>query len=267
MPRPGDGPLFGSSVSPLSPGGHRVNSTSGDGVKRPKRLKKSAPVTAVTAIFELEGSTYARARESVPDGTENESLARMTLKEGGDTGDIGDTSTNRLENVGEGVSPLVEVGAVTGGDTPSHEVEGLEVRHLAELPVPCTLTLDVPGVGKVLVSTSRVRVELERRAGRPVWAPLGFELGAYAVQEGRARPEDWRGWCARLRARGWRLDEREALGGAAGVEDAWRAARRTGAPQEPRIALGRFLRLVGARLVSCEVEGAPSAQESAEVAW
>lgn len=125
-------------------------------------------------------------------------------------------------------------------------------------------------MGEVVVSTSRDRVEHARRGGRPVWAPLGFELAAYAVQEGRALPEDWRGWCARLRARGWTLSVPEALAGAAGVEDAWRAARRHERVEQPRIALGALLRAVGARLVEVVVEdgrSAQGAQESAEVAW
>ena len=165
------------------------------------------------------------------------------------------------------MSPPHHGNTVTGGDTPSHGVEALEVRHFGDLPLPVTLVLDVPDVGKVLVSTSRARVEQARRNGRPVWAPLGFELAAYAVQEGRALPEDWRGWCGRLRARGWSLGVAEALGGAAGVEDAWRNARRGSVMGEPRIALGALLRLVGARLARVEVEDVASAQESAEVAW
>lgn len=147
------------------------------------------------------------------------------------------------------------------------EILRLEVRQLAEMPAPFTLTLDVEGVGVVFFSTSRERVERDRRAGVRIWAPLGFEVAAYAVQVGRALPSDWRGWCARLSARGWRLDEREALAGAVGLLDAWRAARRTGAPQEPRIALGRLLALVGARLVSWEVEAARAEPAAEEGPW
>lgn len=169
---------------------------------------------------------------------------------------------NEVERV-ESTEPVPPCSAQESGG--SHEVELLEVRHLADLPVPVTLVLEVEGVGEVLVSTSRERVERERRAGRPVWAPLGFELAAYAAQEGRALPEDWRGWCARLRAPGWALGVGEACAGASGVEDAWRAARRRATVGEPRIALGRLLRLVGARLVEVVVEDA--ARESAEVAW
>jgi hypothetical protein len=96
-----------------------------------------------------------------------------------------------------------------------------------------------------------------------------MERGAVVrvLVEGRALPEDWRGWCGRLRARGWSLGVAEALGGAAGVEDAWRNARRGSVMGEPRIALGRLLRLVGARLVDVMVEDVASAQESAEVVW
>ena len=234
-PRPNDGPLFGSSVSPLSPGGHRVISPSGDGVNRPKRLKKAAPVTAVTGLFGLKGHTREDAQRDGQTGeTGNDSLARMTLKVSGDTGDVGDTDTNSLSNVGDEVSPLVEVGAVTGGDTPAeHEILSLEVRYLADLPLPTTLTLDVPGVGIVLLSTSKARVESERQAGARIWAPLGFELAAYAFHVGRARPSDWQAWCGRLATPGWKLTEAEAFGGAAGIEGDWRAARRPPGPVPP----------------------------------
>lgn len=267
-PRTNDGPLFGSEVSPLSPGGHRVILTSGDGPIRPKRLRKAAPVTAVTALLELEGSYARESVKGSEEATDIKPSRVMTLQVGGDIGDIGDIDTKSLESVGDEVSPLIQVDAVTGGDAPQeHEICSLEVRHFADLPLPSTLTLDVPSVGTVLVSTSRARVERERRAGALVWAPMGFELAAYAVQEGRALPSDWAGWCGRLRAPGWRLGEGEAFGGAASVEGAWRAARRANPVREPRITIGRFLRLVGARLLEVHIEDAPSAAVAAEVVW
>lgn len=259
--------MFGFEVEQVERAGTGAPASTRSTCKRPKRLTKNTVVPSVEQA-ERPAETILHARVS-----EGDQVARVPAR----ISDVVDTrstcstcSTDKdsLAAQGNGVEQVEATEPVPPRSTEENsEILSLEVRYLADLPVPCTLTIDVPSVGEVLLSTSRARVELERRAGRPVWAPLGFELGAYAVQEGRARPEDWRGWCARLRARGWRLDEREAFAGAAGVEDAWRAARRTGAPQEPRIALGRLLRLVGARLVSCEVEGAPSAQESAEVAW
>jgi hypothetical protein len=258
--------MFGFEVERVERAGTGAPASARSTSNRPKRLAKSVAVPSVEQVERLpEMSLHARASVSacvrVPARISDVVDTRSTCS-------TCSTDTNPLAQQGNEVEQVETTDPVPARSAEEmHEVERLEVRHLADLPVPTTLVLDVPGVGEVLVSTSRSRVEAARLDGRPVWAPLGFELAAYAVQEGRALPEDWRGWCGRLRAREWRLDEREALGGAAGVEDAWRAARRTGAPQEPRIALGHLLRLVGTRLVSCEVEGAPSAQQSAEVAW
>jgi hypothetical protein len=259
--------IFGFEVEQVERVGTGAPVSARSTSNRPKRLTKTTVVPSMEQV-ERPAETFLHARVSEGDGVV---CAPARISDVVDTRSTCSTcSTDAKTLVGQGneVERVEATEPVPPRSTEENsEILSLEVRYLADLPVPCTLTLDVRGVGEVLVSTSRTRVELERRAGRPVWAPLGFELAAYAVQEDRARPEDWQGWCARLRARGWRLDEREAFGGAAGVEDAWRAARRTGAPQEPRIALRRLLRLVGAHLVSCEVEGAPSAQESAEVAW
>lgn len=261
--------IFGFEVEQVERAGTGAPRDTRSTSNRPKRLAKSVAVPSVEQVERPdEMSLHARVIVSACAHTP----ARVSdVVDTRSTCSTCSTDTKSLSAQGNEVEQVVSKEPVPPRSAQEssgfHEVEGLEVRHLADMPLPFTLVLDVPGVGGVLVSTSRARVERERRAGRPVWAPLGFELAAYAVQEGRALAEDWRGWCGLLRARGWRLDERVALGGAAGVEDAWRAARRTGAPREPRIALGRLLRLVGARLVSCDVEAQESALEGAEVAW
>jgi hypothetical protein len=260
--------LFGFEVEQVERVGTGAPASTRSTSKRPKRLAKTAVVPSMEQVERPgEMSPHVRGRvcasAGAPARISDVLDTRSTCSTCSTDADSLAAQGNEVEQVGS-TEPVPPRSAQESSG--SHEVDALEVRHLADLPVPTTLVLEVEGVGEVLFSTSRARVERERRAGRPVWAPLGFELAAYAVQEGRALPEDWRGWCARLRARGWHLDEREAFGGAAGVEDAWRAARHTGAPKEPRIAMGRLLRLVEARLVSCEAEGAPSVQESAE-AW
>lgn len=161
---------------------------------------------------------------------------------------------------------------------PHVEALGLEVRLLGCLPLPCTLTIDVPGYGLVRVSSARWVVEAARRRGEPCWAPVAFEAAVYAVQEGRAGAREWAAWCALLTRPGWRLGPREALAGAIGLEETFRAAQpHRGAPPgtppaEPRLTLGTFLRRVGATLVDAVVEpatpprGGPQAA-TAEVDW
>ena len=258
--------MFGFEVERVERAGTGAPASARSTSNRPKRLAKSVAVPSVEQVELLpEMSLHARASVSacvrVPARISDVVDTRSTCS-------TCSTDTNPLAQQGNEVERVETADPVPARSAEEmHEVERLEVRHLADLPVPTTLVLDVPGVGEVLVSTSRSRVEAARRAGRPVWAPLGFELAAYAVQEGRALPEDWRGWCARLRARGWTLGVAEALAGAAGVEDAWKAARRGARVEQPRIVLGALLRLVGARLADVVVEDARGAQESAEVAW
>lgn len=258
--------MFGFEVERVERAGTGAPASTRSTYNRPKRLAKSVAVPSVEQVERLpEMSPHARADVSacahVPARISDVVDTRSTCSTCSTDTDSHAAQGNQVERV-ETAEPVP-----ARSTEEIHEVEHFEVRHLADLPVPVTLVLDVPGVGEVLVSTSRSRVEAARRAGRPVWAPLGFELVAYAVQEGRALPEDWRGWCGRLRARGWTLGVPEALAGAAGVEDAWRDARRGATVSEPRITLGRLLRLVGARLLEVVVEDAAGAQASAEVAW
>lgn len=258
--------LFGLGVEQVERVGTGAPASTRSTSNRPKRLAKSVAIPSVEQVEQApEVSLHARVIEGAcvraPARVMDDVDTRSTCS-------TCSTDSNPLAGQGDEVEQVGSTEPVPPRSTEEKgEVEHLEVRHLAEMPVPFTVVLDVEGVGTVLFSTSRARVERERQAGRPVWAPLGFELAAYAVQEGRALPADWRGWCERLRARGWSLGVPEALGGWAGVEDAWRAARRRAPVGEPRIALGRLLRLVGARVLEVQFEDARGAQESAEVAW
>jgi hypothetical protein len=235
---------------------------------RPKRLAKSVvsgPLEPVERV--AEATLHAREFDAVGEGSPSPARISVDVDNRSSRSSRSTDTESHAEQVNEVERPELAEPVPPRSTEESHEICSLEVRHFADLPLPSTLTLDVPSVGTVLVSTSRARVERERRAGALVWAPIGFELAAYAVQEGRALPSDWASWCGRLRAPGWRLEDREALGGAAGVEDAWRAARRANPVREPRITIGRFLRLVGARLLEVVVEDAPSAAVAAEVVW
>lgn len=258
--------IFGFEVERVERPGTGTRARARSTSIRPKRLAKSVVSASVERVEQVaEVSLHARVIGCASAHTP----ARVSdVVDTRSTRSTCSTDTNTLASQGNEVERVESTEPVPGRSTQeNHEVCSLEVRHLADLPLPATLTLDVPGVGAVLVSTSRTRVERERRSGALVWAPLGFELAAYAVQEGRALPSDWTTWCVRLRAPGWRLEGLEAFGGAAGVEDAWRAARRANPVREPRVTVGRFLRLVGARLVEVVIEDAASAAAAAEVTW
>lgn len=182
---------------------------------------------------------------------------------GGDTGDTGDTSLDPQATQADQPSPVVSPVVDRPGDALAvHEVRALEVRFLAELPARFTLTivdreLDAP----VVVSTSRARVQQGRARRELVWAPVGFETAAFAVQEGRAGAREWRWWCRALRDASWRLSASQALRGGPSGDDEGRAleqrleaARRVQPIGEPRITVGRFLDTVGAELVGVTME-------------
>jgi hypothetical protein len=155
------------------------------------------------------------------------------------------------------------------------EVEALEVRFLGALPVPFTLTLTQEGASEPFyVSTDAGHVQELRRLSRPVWAPVGFEYAAWAIQQDRATASDFARWCGRLRT-GWRLGLDEACAGVPGLIDMWRDAKTaTGVRTEPSITLGALLRRVGARVTALEFaderqgrQSVTSAQAQVEAAW
>lgn len=186
------------------------------------------------------------------------------------------TSTKPLDLSAVQVEQVVEqVVATPVPPSKFAETEALEVRFLGALPVPFTLTLTQEGASEPFyVSTDSAHVQELRRLSRPVWAPVGFEYAAWAIQQDRATAADFARWCGRLRA-GWRLGLDEACAGVPGLIDAWRGAKTaTGVRTEPSITLGALLRRVGARVTALEyaderqsVQAITSAQAQVEAAW
>jgi hypothetical protein len=155
------------------------------------------------------------------------------------------------------------------------EVEALEVRFLGALPVPFTLTLTQEGASEPFyISTDAAHVQELRRLSRPVWAPIGFERAAWAVQQDRVTAAEFARWCALLRT-GWFLKIEDACAGVPGLIDAWRDAKTaTGVRTEPSITLGALLWRMGARVTALEFaderqggQSATSAQAQVEAAW
>lgn len=257
--------MFGFEVERVERPGTGASVETRSTGNRPKRLTKSAVVGVVERV---ERSAEECPNARVIEGASARTPARVSdIENGRSTRSTRSTDANPLVAQGVEVERVDESEPVPPRSTEeNHEICSLEVRYLADLPLPTTLTLDVPGVGVVLVSTSQARVERERRAGARVWAPLGFELAAYAFQVGRARPSEWQAWCGHLASPDWRLTAAVALGGAVGLEGDWRAARRPPV-REPRITLGRFLHVSWSRLLDARVEDASGAAEAAEVPW
>ncbi len=95
-----------------------------------------------------------------------------------------------------------------------HEVLGLDVRHLAELPVPCTLVLAVEGIeAPVYFSCSRVRAPALATAGAIVATPLEYEAIAVALAAERCtRGEVLEGLRAKLNPLGHRITLERLVG-------------------------------------------------------
>jgi hypothetical protein len=122
--------------------------------------------------------------------------------------------------------------------TAEREVEALPADALADLPLPTTLYLQVPGRdGPIAVATSRERADAEREAHRTVLGPEEWSALVTAVESDRLWPADFRDFCARKAADpSWVLDLETALAG----------ARR----DPPRHwTVGKVLSRIGARLV------------------
>jgi hypothetical protein len=216
------------------------------------RLKKAAAVPGVPGVPGPEEG-HVRARDQAG------ARAIAGVHEGvdltGDTGDTGDTYLDLESFPAVDPSPVLSPVAVHTGDTSIAEVRALEVRFLGDLPVPFTLSIRDHELGHpLLFSTSRGRVEAARAARELVWAPLGFEVAAYAVQEGLADAQQWRWWCQELRDPSWRLasvgrgEERRA------AMVRLTSARRARPITEPTITLGALLDAVGAELVHVQIE-------------
>lgn len=218
------------------------------------RKRKSAGVPGVPGVPSAEQECIrARDRAHAP------AHARMHIDIDGDYGDTGDTGDN-IENrsifSNDQLSPPVSPVESERGDTLAiAEVRALQVRFLAELPLPFSLELRDPELGAmVVISTSRARVEAARSARQMVWAPLGLEVAAYGVQEGLAGPFEWRWWCRELCDPSWRLT---SLGGGEEQRAATQRlarARRARPIAEPTIEVGRLLDVVGAELVNVVIE-------------
>ena len=149
------------------------------------------------------------------------------------------------------------------------------MRFLGALPVPFTLTLTQEGASEPFyISTDASHVQELRRLSRPVWAPVGFEYAAWAIQQDRAGAKEFARWCGLLRT-GWRLGLDEVCAGVPGLIDVWRDAKTaTGVRTEPSITLGALLRRIGARVTALEFADerqgarvATSAQAQMEAAW
>lgn len=162
----------------------------------------------------------------------------------------------------------VAVARALVGD-PVGEVLVLEVRWLAELPMPVTLVVRAPTPGSAsagdprvfLVSTNPARVAASRAAGEVVLAPLELGRLAFAVQHGRAHQADLLAWLARKAGDShWKLSDEVALAWMPDlVRELVRARAQVGedgqpAATEPRITFELLWRRLGCELVEAHVD-------------
>jgi len=123
------------------------------------------------------------------------------------------------------------------------EVRELPAQLLAQLPLPATLFVHVPGhEGPIAIATTPERAESERAAGRTVFDPVEWSAIVTAAESDRLWPSDLRALCARKvegarKVGGFMLDLDTALAGA-----------RPDAPQE--WSVGRVLDRIGAALLA-----------------
>lgn len=153
-----------------------------------KRLRKRPGVPGVPGV---------PAKVKALGGSDIAADGRMSppLKGGlfvGNSGNTPSKGTQQAENVDEKVFPGAWEHPGNTGNTSgtppevAHpELLGLQVRHLAELPLPTTVTLDVADVGTVRCTTGRARAAALVEAGELVLTPLEYELLAVSLADGR----------------------------------------------------------------------------------
>ena len=159
-----------------------------------------------------------------------------TLKIEQTSGFEGGTVTRRRPR---SASKLIRIERPALGDerTAEREVRELPAQLLAQLPLPATLFVQVPGhEGPVAIATSADRAESERAAGRTVFDAVEWSAIVTAAESDRLWPSDLRELCAR-KVGGWTLDLDTALAGA-----------RPDAPQE--WSVGRVLDRIGVALLA-----------------
>lgn len=164
-----------------------------------------------------------------------------TLKIEQTSGFEGGTVTSRRPR---SASKLIRIERPALGDerTAEREVRELPAQLLAQLPLPATLFVQVPGhEGPVAITTSADRAESERAAGRTVFDAVEWSAIVTAAESDRLWPSDLRELCVRKQGArttgGWMLDLDTALAGA-----------RPDAPQE--WSVGRVLDRIGAALLA-----------------
>lgn len=95
------------------------------------------------------------------------------------------------------------------------EVLGFPVRWLRQLPLPSTLLCSFAhGGGRVALCTGDSSPPVPQDPPAAVFVGPEVDALALAAEHDRAREATLQGWCAR-KPGGWRLTQREAIGGLA----------------------------------------------------
>jgi hypothetical protein len=204
-------------------------------------------------------------------GARARACARTDRDRGGEGGEGGEPSLDLESTPAVSPPPVAKNDRGTPGEPPPHratppvpetgspidEVRALRVAHLPELPIPTTLVLACG----TLLSTSRPRVEEARASRQVVFAPLEFQLAAFALEEGAATRADWQRWIAEKRSDStWRLVPEHALERTPGLATRWstwlRELARGDGPVAPitRLSWDAFLGAAGVELADVVLE-------------